>query len=217
MANGGIFGKDGRGRPSFISPEEATRFLDRLDRAARTLAAEREISHGFRDPRILGETGGSLPEWMEFARVVAMQAERGQAVTLSRSALREVREAMKLTRSLAAAQSTYRERALVRLQTEDYERAAAQARAVLTAERQQRLIDTIVSRFESMDQTQRASFFRSRSYQDIRSAFVNIRKETDRYARARAWAYDHMLAEGLISEGEELTTEEALLYIISTK
>lgn len=214
---GGIFGTGGRGRSSYISPEEATRFLNRLDRVARTLAEERDKSHGFRDPRVLGETGGSLPEWLEFARMIAMQAEQGQTVTLSRYALREVREAMNLTRSLSAAQTTYRERAIVRLQTQDYERAAEQARNVLTSARQQRLISNIMSRFDRLDQSQRAAFFRSRSYQDIRSAFVNIRNESDSYARARAWAYDHMLDEGLISEGEELTTEEALLYIISTK
>lgn len=207
----------GRGRQGEISGEEATRFLDRLDRVARNLQSQREASHGFRDPRVLGEQGGSLPGWLEYARTLAMAAEGGAQIELSRAEYKDLQAAMKMARSLSATQETYRERALVRLEEQDYFKGEHEAREALSSDLAVRKLDELRRQYERLSEKERAAFFRSRRYQDIRSAFKLIRREKTSYKRAREWVKRKMKERGEWQKNMRLTDSEALLYIIADK
>ena len=206
----------GRGRPLHISAAQASRFLDSLARAARTLHEEIETTHGFRDPRILGERGGSLPDYLEFARAVAMRAEQGERIILSREDAKKLREAMDVSRSLGARQTTYKEEALRRLQERDYLASLDFAEKSARSQIGQEAVSRLTKVYKGRSKKERRSFFRSRQYHDVRSAIGRIRDEDRRYARVIEWAKSDIKSK----TGKapiHVSAEEALLYVVATK
>lgn len=206
----------GRGRPLHISAAQASSFLDALTRAARTLHEEIETTHGFRDPRILGERGGSLPDNLEFARAVAMRAEQGERIVISREEAKRIREAMDVSRSLGARQTTYKEEALRRLQERDYLASLDLAQKSARTQIGQEAVSRITKVYKGRSKKEQRSFFRSRQYQDVRSAIGHLRAENDRYERVIAWVKNDIESK-TGKNPMHVGAGEALLYVVAAK
>lgn len=207
----------GRGRPLHISADQASSFLDALTRAARTLHEEIETTHGFRDPRVLGERGGSLPDYLEFARAVAMRAEQGERIVISREEAKRIREAMDVSRSLGAKQTTYREEALRRLQERDYLASLDLAQKSARTQIGQEAVSRITKVYKGRSKKEQRSFFRSRQYQDVRSAIGHIRDEDKRYKRVIEWVKSDIESRTGRKAPVHVSAEEALLYVVAVK
>lgn len=205
-------GKRLRGRPLTVNVED---FFQRIPRAASTLEKARETSSGFRNRDILGEEG-ILPSWLRYAKDVVSEAERrGGEISLSKSDTEKLRAAMSVTRSLGARQNVYREKALVNLQSADFIQSIESALKEKLSKISRAALKRIKTRFESFDTVTKAKFFKTRYYQDIRSA--SERDPDQRYRRQIEWAEDYLRKRGQLKDNESLTWREAIFVIIDAR